>query len=56
MQKEEMLDLYFDYLISSFSLTTATEMSKMLGEAVSCDQVTRFLSKIHFLLQICAKR
>lgn len=40
----KMLDLYSDYLISSFSYTTATGMSDMLGGSVSHDQVTRFLS------------
>jgi len=39
-----MLDLYSDYLISSFSYTTATGMSAMLAGSVSHDQVTRFLS------------
>lgn len=40
----KMLDLYADYLISSFSYTTATGMSAMLNGSVSHDQVTRFLS------------
>lgn len=39
-----MLDVYSDYLISSFSYTTATGMSGMLNGSVSHDQVTRFLS------------
>jgi hypothetical protein len=39
-----MLDLYADYLISSFSFTTATGMSAALDGAVSHDAVTRFLS------------
>jgi hypothetical protein len=39
-----MLDLYADYLISSFSFTTATGMSSALGGAISHDAITRFLS------------
>jgi hypothetical protein len=37
------LDLYTDYLISSFGQTTATGLSAMLDKAVSHDDVTRFL-------------
>jgi IS4 transposase len=39
-----MLDLYADYLISSFSFTTATGMSAALDGAVSHDAISRFLS------------
>jgi IS4 transposase len=39
-----MLDLYADYLISSFSFTTATGMSTALNGVISHDAVTRFLS------------
>lgn len=42
---KEMLDLYSDYLLSSFGATTATGLSKLLGGAVSHDQITRFLSE-----------
>ena len=38
------LELYTDYLISSFSYTTATGLSFALDGAVSHDQVTRWLS------------
>lgn len=38
------LDLYTDYLLSSFGQTTATGLSAMLDKAVSHDDVTRFLS------------
>lgn len=41
---DAMLDLYSDFLICSFSYTTATGMSSMLQGSVSHDQVTRFLS------------
>jgi len=40
---KELLDLYTDYLISSFSYTTATGLSSMLGGTISHDKVTRFL-------------
>lgn len=39
------LELYSDYLISSFSYVTATGLSNMLDNAVSHDSITRFLSK-----------
>lgn len=42
---KNMLDLYSDYLISSFSYTTATGMSAMLDNSVSHDKITRFLSE-----------
>jgi DDE superfamily endonuclease len=42
---KELLDLYSDYLLSSFGATTATGLNRLLGGAVSHDQVTRFLSE-----------
>ena len=39
-----LLDLYADYLISSFSYTTATGLADVLDHAISHDQVTRFLA------------
>lgn len=39
-----LLELYSDYLISSFSLVTATGLSSLLDNAVSHDRITRFLS------------
>lgn len=42
---KELLDLYSDYLLSSFGATTATGLSRLLDGAVSHDQVTRFLSE-----------
>jgi len=41
---KSLLDLYTDYLISSFGPTTATGLSQLLDGEVSHDQVTRFLS------------
>jgi hypothetical protein len=40
-----MLDLYSDYLTSSFGLATATGMSVALDGAVGHDDITRFLSE-----------
>lgn len=45
---KQLLDLYTDYLISSFSLTTATGLSTLLGGAISHDKITRFLSAEDF--------
>jgi hypothetical protein len=41
---KELLDLYADYLLSSFRATTATGLSSLLEGQVSHDQVTRFLA------------
>jgi hypothetical protein len=41
---KRMLNIYSDYLISSFSYTTATGLSRALDGAISHDKITRFLS------------
>jgi hypothetical protein len=41
---KELLDLYTDYLISSFGTTTATGLSTLLDGRVSHDQITRMLA------------
>src|SRR5713226_9204998 len=41
---KELLDLYTDYLISSFGATTATGLSHVLDGQVSHDQITRLLA------------
>lgn len=41
----DLLELYSDYLLSAFSYTTATGLSKMTNGVVSHDKVTRFLSE-----------
>lgn len=46
--KKQDLELYTDYLISSFGSTTATGLSAMVDGAVSHDHVTRFLSNNTF--------
>ncbi len=42
--KDHLLDLYSDYLISSFGATTATGLSAVLEGDISHDQITRFLA------------
>ena len=41
----KLLELYSDYIISSFGQITATGLSRALEGTVSHDKVTRFLSK-----------
>ena len=43
-----LLELYIDYLLSSFGQTTATGLSALLDNAVSHDKVTRFPSGSDF--------
>ncbi len=40
-----LLDLYTDYLISSFSQTTATGLSRLLDGLITHDRVTNFLAE-----------
>lgn len=46
----EHLDLYTDYLISSFGPTTATGLAALLDGRLSHDQVTRLLSSVYSFL------
>jgi len=39
---ENILDLYTDYLISSFSQTSATNLSKLTDKLIFHDQVSVF--------------
>lgn len=41
---KKMLDIYTDYEIASFSKITATGLSELLDNAISHDQITRFLN------------
>ena len=41
---KQLLEIYSDYLISSFSHTTATGLSALLDNKISHDKITRFLS------------
>ena len=43
-----LLDLYTDYLLSSFGQTTATGLSRVLDGNISHDKITRLLSKNSF--------
>ena len=42
--EKSLLDIYTDYLISSFGPTTATGLGRLLEGEISHDQVTRFLA------------
>ena len=44
MDDKALLDIYTDYLISSFGLTTGTGLSHMLDGAISHDRIQRFLA------------
>jgi hypothetical protein len=44
MKNDKLLDLYSDYLISSFGQTTATGLSALLNHEISHDAVQRYLS------------
>ena len=48
MNKPDIFDLYTDYLITSFSYTTATGLSNLVDNEISHDQITRFLSQEDF--------
>jgi hypothetical protein len=48
MNDKELLDLYSDYLISSFGQTTGTGLSALLGGSVSHDRIQRFLAQKEF--------
>jgi hypothetical protein len=48
MNDKELLDLYSDYLISSFGQITGTGLSALLGGSVSHDSIQRFLSRKEF--------
>jgi len=45
---KQLLETYSDYLISSFSYTTATGLSMLVEGEISHDKVTRFLSSEDF--------
>lgn len=44
----ELLEIYSDYLLSSFGQTTATGLSNLLDGELSHDQVTRFLNRDYY--------
>ena len=45
---ENLLDLYTDYLISSFGQTSATGLSRLVDNEIKHDSVTRLLSNSDF--------
>ena len=45
MKKQELVDIYSDYLISAFGQTTGTGLAGLLGNSVSHDQVQRLLAQ-----------
>jgi DDE superfamily endonuclease len=48
MNRQELLDIYSDYLVSAFGQTTGTGLSALLDGEVSHDQVQRFLASPAF--------
>src|SRR5436305_10052191 len=44
MTDNELLDIYSDYLISAFGLTTATGLASLLEGQISHDRIQRFLA------------
>lgn len=45
MKNKQILDLYSDYLLASFSLATATGLSELISHVLSHDQISRFLGQ-----------
>ena len=50
MKRNEMLELYSDYLLSVSGIASATGLSLVSGNEVSHDSVTRFLSYNNYIL------
>src|SRR5260370_7255633 len=48
MNKNELLDIYSEYLISSFGQTTGTGLAGLLGGSISHDQIQRLLGQEQF--------
>ena len=48
MKHPELLDIYSAFLLSSFTLVTATGLSQMLDNGYSHDQISRFLAQCKF--------
>jgi len=48
MRNPQLLDLYTDFCLTSFSAVTATGLSKLLDDGYSHDQISRFLSQKEF--------
>lgn len=48
MKNPQILDIYSDYLLSSFALVTSTGLSRLLDNGYSHDQISRFLAQRKF--------
>ena len=48
MKNPQILDIYSDFLIASFTIVTATGLSRMLDNGYSHDQISRFLAQRKF--------
>lgn len=48
MKNLQILDIYSDFLLASFTLVTATGLSQMLDNGYSHDQISRFLAQRKF--------
>ena len=48
MKNPQILDVYTDFLLSSFCIVTATGLSRLLENGYSHDQISRFLSQGKF--------
>lgn len=48
MKNPQILDTYTDFLLSSFTIVTATGLSQLLDNGYSHDQISRFLSQGKF--------
>lgn len=48
MKDPQILDLYSDFLLASFTIVTATGLSHLLDEGYSHDQISRFLAQRTF--------
>jgi hypothetical protein len=48
MKNPAILDLYSDFLLSSFSIVTATGLAQLIDNGYSHDQISRFLSQGKF--------
>jgi len=53
---KEYLELYTDYLLSTFGHATATGLSDVVNGQVSHDQVTRFLAQGEYTSKTCGKK
>ena len=48
MKNPQILDIYSDFLLASFTIVTATGLSQMLDNGYSHDQISRFLAQKKF--------